>query len=173
MKLPKTANYLVNDPLTVNTCVKLVKYSLPSGEDVIARVGDTEVFSKIDLECAYLQLPLDDDSKVLTTINTTEGLCQFNYLPFGISSSPGIFQSFVCTVLSGIGNIVVYQDDMLIMTSSLPEHDIILDKVLQRLKETGIKLKTCKCSFYVDSVQYLGYIFDRTAFVIIQIKCVL
>ena len=47
---------------------------------------------------------------------------------------------------------------MLIMTSSLSEHDIILDKVLQRLKETGIKLKTSKCSFYVDSVQYLGYL---------------
>ena len=53
---------------------KLVKYLLPSVKDVIARVGDAKVFSKIDLESAYLQLPLDDEFKVLTTINTTEGL---------------------------------------------------------------------------------------------------
>ena len=72
--------------LTVNKCMKLVKYPLPSVEDVITRVGDAKVFSKIDLESAYLQLPLDDESKVLTTVNTTEGLYQFNYLPFGISS---------------------------------------------------------------------------------------
>ena len=88
--------------------MKLVKYPLPSVEDVIARVGDAKVFSKIDLESAYLQLPLDDESKVLTTVNTTEGLDQFNYLPFRISSSPGIFQSFMCEVLSGIDNILSY-----------------------------------------------------------------
>ena len=57
--------------------MKLVKYPLPSVDDVIARVGDAKAFFKIDLECAYLQLPLDDDSKVLTTINTTKGLYQF------------------------------------------------------------------------------------------------
>ena len=47
------------------------------------------------------------------------------------------------------------------MTSTKHQHDIILDKVLQRLRETGIKLKINKCSFYVDSVNYLGYIFDK------------
>ena len=127
--------------------MKLVKHPLPSVDDVIAHVGDAEVFSKID-------------SKVLTTINTTEGLYQINYLPFGIYSSPGICQSFICKVLSGIDNNVVYQDDILIMTSSLSEH-IIFYKVSQPLKETDIKLKTSKCLFYVDSVQYLGYIFDK------------
>ena len=45
--------------------------------------------------------------------------------------------------------------------TSLSEHDIIPDKVVQRLKGTGIKLKTSKSSFYFDSVQYLGYIFDK------------
>ena len=47
------------------------------------------------------------------------------------------------------------------MTSTIHQHDIILDKVLQRLREKGIKLKINKCSFYVDSVNYLGYIFDK------------
>ena len=105
--------------------MKLVKYPLPSVEDVIARVGDAKVFSKIDLESAYLQLPLDDESKVLTTINTTEALYHVIYLPFGISSSPGIFQSFMCKVLSGIDNIIIYQDDLLIITSTKHQHDII------------------------------------------------
>ena len=95
------------------------------------------------------------------TMNTTEGLHQFNYLPFGISSSPGIFQSLMCKVLSGIDNIVIYQDDILITTSTKHQHDIILNKVLQHLDETGIKLKINKCSFYMNSVNYLGYIFDK------------
>ena len=65
--------------LTVNKCMKLVKHPLPSVEAVFARGGDAKVYSKIDLENAYLQLPLDDEFKVLTTVNTTEGLYQFNY----------------------------------------------------------------------------------------------
>ena len=108
-----------------------------------------------------MELPLDDESKVLTTINTTEGLFQFNYLPFGISSSPGIFQSFMCKVLSSIDNIIIYQDDILIMTSTKHQLYIIHNKVLQRLRKTGIKLKINTCSFYVNSVNYLGYIFDK------------
>ena len=159
MKTDSTVRICGYYSFTVNKCMKLVKYPLPSVEDIITRVGDAKVFSKIDLESAYLQLKLDDESKVLTTVNTTEGLYQFNYLPFRISSSPGIFQSFMC--LSGIDNIIIYQDDILIMTSTKHQHDIILDKVLQCLTETSIKLKINKCSFYVDSVNYHGYIFDK------------
>ena len=65
MKLEGNIRICGDYSLTVNKCVKLVKYPLPSVEDVIARVGDTKVFSKIDLEIAYLQLPLDDESKKL------------------------------------------------------------------------------------------------------------
>ena len=41
---------------------------------------------------AYQQLQLDDESKRYTTINTHKGLFQYNRLPYGISSAPGIFQ---------------------------------------------------------------------------------
>ena len=47
------------------------------------------------------------------------------------------------------------------MTSTKHQDDIILDKVLQCLREMGIKLKINKCSFYLNSVIYLGYIFDK------------
>ena len=130
MKPDGTVRIYGDYSLTVNKCMKLVKYPLPSVEDVFTLVGDAKVFSKIHLESAYLQLPLDDESKVLTTVNITEGLYQFNYLLFGISSSPGIFQSFMCKVLSDIDNIIIYQDDILIMTSTKHQHDIILDKVV-------------------------------------------
>lgn len=147
--------------LTVNKAMTTVQYPLPSIEDVLGKVSNAKVFSKIDLQNAFLQIPLDDDSKPFTTINTSEGLYSFNYLPFGIASSPGIFQSYLCQVLSDIEHIVIYQDDVLIMTSDTSEHDIILDKVLSALMNAGIKLNVKKCAFYVDSVKYLGYIFDK------------
>ena len=137
-----------------------VQYPLPSVEDVIMNMGNSRVFSKVDLHSAYLQIPLDEKSKEYTTVNTTEGLFRYNFLPFGVSSSPALFQSFMCQILSGVKNIIVYQDDILIMTETKSHHDEVLNEVLSRLKKAGLKVNSNKCKFYVNSVQYLGHIFD-------------
>lgn len=146
--------------LTINRCMTTVQYPVPNIDDVIANVGNAKYFSKLDLQQAYLQLPLDDDSKEYTTINTGEGLYQFNYLPFGVSSSPAIFQSYVTRVLSGINNIVVYHDDILVLTPTVEDHECVLDRVLNVLMSAGIKLNSNKCSFFTQSVSYLGYVFS-------------
>ena len=125
------------------------------------RVGDAKVFSNIDLLNAYLQLPLDDESKQYTTINTCEGLYQYNFLPFGYCSSPGIFQSFISQVLADRDNIIVYQDDILIMTETTEQHNLILDKVLNALMKAGVKINAKKTSFLADSINYLGHVFDQ------------
>ena len=105
-----------------------VKYQLPSIEDVLKMVGNAKIFSKIDLSNAYLELPLDDKSKQITPINnTSESLYCYNYLPFGIASSPSIFQSFLCQVLSCINNIILYQDDILVISKDKPAHVVLLD----------------------------------------------
>ena len=138
--------------LTLNKVTNTVKYPLPSIEDVLGQVNGAKIFSKLDLQNAYLQLPLDDDSKKFTTINTPEGLYSFNYLPFGIASAPGIFQSFICQVLAGVENTVIYQDDLLCYAKNKAELDTILDKVLSTLMNAGIKLNNKKC----DAIQVDG-----------------
>ena len=145
---------------TVNKFLDPVPYPLPTIDDAIARMDNAKIFSKIDLSNAFLQLPLDEDSKKFTTINTCEGLFQYNFLSFGLTASSGIFQSFMCKTLNGINNVIIYQDDILVFSSSIEEHNITLDTVLTTLKETGIKLNTSKCAFLVDKVDYLGYVFD-------------
>ena len=125
---------------TVNQFLNLAHYPLPSIDEVISQIGSAKVFSKLDLANAFLQLPLDSKSKEYTTINTSEGLYRYNYLPFGLCSSPGIFQSFMCKVLNGIDNIIIYQDDILILTSTIEEHNAVLRRVLEVLQKTGIKL---------------------------------
>lgn len=146
--------------VTINKHSDVIQYPLPSIDDVITQVGDAKVFSKIDLMQAFLQLPLNEQSKELTTINTVEGLYKYNFLPFGLSSSPGIFQGFMCKVLNNIDNVIIYQDDLLILTPTLEEHNVVLDKVLAALQAAGIKVNNKKCLFYTDRVTYLGYIFD-------------
>ena len=119
-----------------------VQYPLPTVDDVLGNIGTARVFSKIDLQNAYLQLPLDKTSRKYTTINTCQGLYQYNYLSFGISSSPAIFQSYITKVLNGIDNVIVYQDDILVMTATHEEHSYALDKVVNALMVAGLKVNS-------------------------------
>ena len=145
---------------TVNPVLQKFCYPLPSIEDVISQMNNAKIFSKLDLSNAFLQIPLDEISKELTTINTIDGLYQFQKLPFGLTASSGIFQSFMSKILNGIPDVIIYQDDILIHSSSIENHNATLEKVLSVLKKTGVKLNTKKCDFFVNKVEYLGHIFD-------------
>ena len=76
-------------------------------------MSGTRYFSKIDLSQAYNQIELDD-SKKYTVINTHRGLYRYNRLVYGLSSSPGIFLIIMCNLLSGIPNVKVFLDDIII-----------------------------------------------------------
>lgn len=54
--------------------------------------------------------------------------------------------------------ILVFLDDLIIFSSTLEEHETRLLKVLQRLKDYGLKLSPEKCKFLQTSVRYLGHI---------------
>ena len=147
---------------TINKNMDIAQYPLPSIEEIMGKIHNAKHFSKIDLQTAFLQLPLDEISKKLTTINTSEGLYVYNYLPFGTSCSPAIFQSFMSELLADIDSIIVYQDDILILTETLNQHNKILDQVLCTLMSAGIKINRGKSQFFTKSVNYLGHIFDET-----------
>ena len=146
---------------TVNKFLDPVNTPLPTVEDTINRIGKATVFSKIDLSHAFLQLPLDQQSKQYTVINTPFGLYQYNNLCFGLTASSGIFQSFITETLSNIDNLIIYQDDVLILTKDHVTHSNTLREVLTALKQKGVKVNYNKCTFLCDSVVYLGHIFDK------------
>ena len=56
----------------------------------------------------------------------SSGLYRFNYLQFGIAITPAIFQSFLRRVLSGIDNIIKYQDDILVICRLLLQMNSML-----------------------------------------------
>ena len=143
--------------VTVNLAAKTDTYPLPKIEDLFASLSGGKLFSKVDLASAYQQIPLDEQSKEFTTINTPKGLYCYNRLPFGVASAPSIFQRTMESILQGINHVCVYLDDILITGATEKEHLQNLDKVLTRLESAGIRLKRDKCVFLLPAVEYLGH----------------
>jgi len=79
--------------VTINKAVKVDAYPLPKVEDLFAALSGGKYFSKLDMSQAYLQLPLDERSRELVTINTHKGLFQYTRLPFGVSAAPGVYDA--------------------------------------------------------------------------------
>ena len=59
-----------NYKVTVNQVAKVERYPLPRIDDNLSSLARGTSFSKLDLAHAYQQVPLDEDSQKLTTINT-------------------------------------------------------------------------------------------------------
>ena len=146
--------------VTVNHELEVDQYPLPQPEDLMACLTGGQKFSKLDLSAAYQQMPLDDESRHLTTINTHRGLYQFARLPFGIASAPAVFQKAMDVILQGIPHTICYLDDILVTGVTDEDHLRNLGEVLDRLQRHGICLKQGKCAFMQASVEYLGHLVD-------------
>ena len=124
--------------VTLNKVSKLDKYPIPKCEDLLATIGAGQKFTKLDLRHAYLQVELEEDSKPFTTISTHRGIFQYNRLPFGVSSSPGIFQRAMEHIIEGIPNVKARLDDILLTGPNDEIHMSTLKTVLERLEKAGV-----------------------------------
>ena len=154
---------------TVRICVDLTHlnksvqreiHPMSSVDESLAKLGNSKVFSKLDANSGFWQLPLDDESRLLTTFITPHGRYCFNRLPFGISSAPEIFQRTMSQILEDLEGVICHMDDILIHAADQAEHDKRVRAVLVRIQEAGLTLNTIKCQFSRSSLTFLGHIID-------------
>ena len=132
-------------------------YPIPNTSEQLATLAGGEKFTKIDLSQVYQQLELDEPSRKLLTINTHKGLYQPERLQFGVHSVTGIFQREIDKRLTGIPNVKVRVDDILVTGKNDMEHLNNLERVIQRLSVGGLTVKPSKCFFLQPEVTYCGY----------------
>lgn len=64
------------------------RYPLPFLEELFNRLGDLNVFNKIDLRCKYWQVPPRKEGIPKTTFKTRWGLYEFLLVSFGVTNAP-------------------------------------------------------------------------------------
>ena len=93
---------ICGDFKAVNESSQTKQYPLPTVEECFAAVTGGEKFSVIDIKQAYNNIPIRKEDQIITTMNTHLGQYYWTRLPYGISSSAGIFRELMDEVLSGM-----------------------------------------------------------------------
>ncbi|XP_038116792.1 uncharacterized protein K02A2.6-like [Culex quinquefasciatus] len=144
--------------VTVNKAICTEHYPLPNISDVFANLSGYRYFAKIDLQGAYMQVRVSEDSQKYLVINTHKGLFAYQRLPFGISNAASAFQ-FIMTegILKGVEGVQCYLDDILLGNETVEGLVDKIHEVLGRLKEFKVKVNLEKSEFLVKKIAYLGH----------------
>jgi len=127
----------------------------------LAVLGQGKIWSKIDANSGFRQIPLSEESSRLTTFLTHSGRYRYLRLPQGLCSAPEIFQAEMNKILEGVDGVIIHMDDILVCGRDTAQHDARLKKVLDRIKAAGMTLNKAKCRFGVKSVEFLGHVIDE------------
>ena len=148
------------DLTELNESVRRENFPLPTTDQLLAQMDGATVFTKLDCNSGFHQIPLHPDSQELTTFITPFGRYCYKRLPFGISSGPEVFHREMTCILEGIPGVICDIDDVLVFGRNQQEHDDRLKLVLQKMKETDVTLNE-RCTFSQDSVKFLGHMISK------------
>jgi len=145
---------------TLNKHIQSDAYPLPTAEEIFSQIGDAKYFAKVDLKSAYWQIALDQKAKKLSVINTHKGLFQLNRLQMGLKNASAIFQRCLESILKGLPGVIVYQDDVMIFSTTNTQLKKRIKAVLARLRERNVTINSEKCVHCTESLKFLGFIFS-------------
>jgi len=144
------------DPRDLNKTIKREHYQLPTQEEITARLAGAKYFSHLDAKSGFWQIPLDEESSLLTTFNTPFGRYRFEVVPFGFVFAQEVFHRTVSDLFADIPGCETDIDDILVWGTSLEEHDRNLKLTLDRVKEINMTLNKEKLKIRETELVYLG-----------------
>uniref|UniRef100_A0A0K8R912 Putative gypsy nogag n=1 Tax=Ixodes ricinus TaxID=34613 RepID=A0A0K8R912_IXORI len=135
--------------VTLNPTLKPDRYPLPKTEDLFVKIAHGEKFTKLDCKQAYFQIPLAEESRNLTVINTHKGLYQVNRVPFGITPASAIFQRVIEELVGNLPYTGAFQDDIVVTGKNDQHHlrnlDIVLPKTQGKRPSLREKKNAASC----------------------------
>ncbi|KAE8913634.1 hypothetical protein PF005_g23252 [Phytophthora fragariae] len=141
-----------------NERTEAMPWPMPVLEVVIGELEGAHVFFVLDWFRGDCQLPLHPDSQEYFTFVTHRGMYTPTRVPTGATDAVAYCQGVVEEILGDLlGNgIMCWLGDILGYAADATALMELLDKVLARCEEYGLKLLAKKCQFFATEVMWCG-----------------
>ncbi|CAK1594264.1 unnamed protein product [Parnassius mnemosyne] len=140
------------------------KFPLPLIEDHIDRLGSSRFFTSLDIATGFHQVPREAGSIAKTAFMTPEGHFEYVKMPYGLSNAPVFYQKIISKTLKSFidsGKVLVYIDDVLLLSDTVLERLALLRRVLKTLTSSGFSVNLKKCTFLSSEIEYLGRVISN------------
>ena len=121
-------------------------------------------FTTADMNSAYNQMPLDEQSRRLTQILIGNQQFEFNCLFYGISTGPAAFSAFMSKIFRPLilkKNAITYLDDVFMQSQTKEEMFTVLEHYHKILQNENLKAAPNKSHFFLTRVKFLGHNIER------------
>lgn len=127
---------------TLNSRTVPDQYTTPRIDEALDCLAGSKWFSVLDLRSGYYQIAMKEEDKEKTDFICPLGFYQFERMPQGITGAPATFQRLMEKAVGDMNlfQVLVYLDNSIIFGKSLEEHEERLLKVLDTLREVGLKI---------------------------------
>jgi len=149
----------VQDYRCLNDLTVKNRYLLPLIQELVDKLKKAWYFTKLDVHWGFNNVQIKEGDEWKAAFRMNRGLFEPLVMFFGLTNSPATFQ----TMMNGLfreeingGMVIIYMDDILIITETLEKHREMVQKVLEKLRENKLYLKHDKCIFEAEEVEYLG-----------------
>ena len=152
---------LVVDWRGLNAITVKNRVHLPNLDELFDLLNKATVFSKLDLQSGFYQLPVSPQDVPKTAIVTKFGNYEWKVMAMGLSNAPAAFQTLMHSVLQPyLGKFVtVFIDDILIFSTTAEEHLHHLRLILEQLSLHTLFAKPTKCELFATTITFLGHTF--------------
>lgn len=145
---------------------KIIKdrYSLPLIEDQLDRLQGARIFNIIDLRNGFFHVRMDEASIKYTSFIVPDRQFEFLRVSFGLCNSPSVFQRFINAVFRDLVKqkiVLVYMDDLIVLSTNEDEGLDNLKIVLDVASRAGLTINWEKCCFLRRAVEFLGHVVEN------------
>ena len=127
-------------------------------DEISYMLRDAKVMTVVEANKGFFQIPLDEESKLLTAMSTPYGVYIFNVLAMGLSLASDVFEITIRDITKDLTGVINIADDILVYGSTVEEHDRNLTALLDRALEVNLTLNPRKFRFKCTSVPFFGNI---------------
>ena len=144
-----------------NTAIERTCSPTPTVDDLIFKLKGAKYLTKLDLNSAFHQLELHENSRYITAFQTEDRIKRFKRLIFGLNSASEQLQHYLQITLADIPGAINIADDILIFAGGITKHDEILKHIFQTLHAKGLTLNLSKFISSKEHLENFGFIFSK------------